>query len=216
VRGVRGGGTVSAMEGRDPERDRDLDDWFDEPDTSPPLPRRGSRRAASGAQGIEDSWVVGREPGTRARRQRPGTIVVAGRTLGYGQAAVVLLALVAVILALLAAFGAFSSGGQKATTLPITTPRVTTPTTTTPTPTAPATVPVPTATLKPGDTGAQVKQLQRALAAAGYSPGAIDGSYGPGTKAAVAKFQSAHGLTADGIAGPKTLAALRQAVAQSG
>ncbi len=204
------------MAGRDTERDRDLDDWFDEPDTSPPLPRRGSRRAVAEAQAEDDSWVVPDESRPARRRPRPGTIAVAGRPLTYGQAAVVLVAIVAVILALLAAFGAFSSGGGKqAATLPITTPRSTTPTTSTPT-TTPAAIRVPTATLKPGDTGNQVKLLQRDLAKLGYAVGPADGSYGPGTKSAVTRFQTDHGLTADGIAGSKTLAALKQALAKTG
>jgi peptidoglycan hydrolase-like protein with peptidoglycan-binding domain len=44
----------------------------------------------------------------------------------------------------------------------------------------------PRTTLKPGDTGVQVKVLQRALASLGYSAGAVDGQYGPATKQAVA------------------------------
>jgi peptidoglycan hydrolase-like protein with peptidoglycan-binding domain len=40
---------------------------------------------------------------------------------------------------------------------------------------------------------------------------ACDGLNGPSTQAAVAKFQSAHGLFVDGIAGPKTIAALQAA-----
>ena len=42
----------------------------------------------------------------------------------------------------------------------------------------------------------------------GYYNGAIDGIYGTGTLNAVRWFQSKNGLTVDGIAGPKTLAAM--------
>jgi peptidoglycan hydrolase-like protein with peptidoglycan-binding domain len=69
--------------------------------------------------------------------------------------------------------------------------------------------------LKPGDSGAQVKLLQRALAGLGYSVGVADGVYGPSTEAALTRFQKANGLTADGLLGPKTLAALRQALQTS-
>ena len=54
--------------------------------------------------------------------------------------------------------------------------------------------------------------LQHALAHLGYSPGTIDGQYGPSTTQAVKSFQTAHGLTADGVAGPKTIAALKNAL----
>ena len=70
---------------------------------------------------------------------------------------------------------------------------------------------LPTTALKPGDTGAQVKKLQRALATLGYAPGVIDGRYGPATEKALMRFQKAKKLTADGVLGPKTLAALRKA-----
>jgi peptidoglycan hydrolase-like protein with peptidoglycan-binding domain len=85
-------------------------------------------------------------------------------------------------------------------------PPTTAPTTTTRTFTV-----LPTSALKPGDTGTQVRELQRALTALGYSPGVADGNYGPATERAVARFQRASGLTADGIFGPKTRGALRRA-----
>jgi peptidoglycan hydrolase-like protein with peptidoglycan-binding domain len=39
---------------------------------------------------------------------------------------------------------------------------------------------------------------------------ALDGQFGPGTKAAVTRFQQAYGLGADGIAGPATFAKIHQ------
>ena len=61
-----------------------------------------------------------------------------------------------------------------------------------------------------------VRALQRRLAGEGYSPGPVDGRYGPRTEHAVEMFQSARGLRADGIAGPLTLAALRSTVLYPG
>jgi Putative peptidoglycan binding domain len=120
---------------------------------------------------------------------------------------------VALLIAILAAAGVFSSGGHTATPPPTTTTTTTTTTAqTTPAP-APKPVPAPTTNLKPGDTGAQVKTLQRALATLGYSPGKVDGDYGPSTQAAVEKFQASAGIKADGIVGPETLKALQTALA---
>jgi peptidoglycan hydrolase-like protein with peptidoglycan-binding domain/tetratricopeptide (TPR) repeat protein len=56
-----------------------------------------------------------------------------------------------------------------------------------------------------------VRALQRRLTGLGYSPGPIDGRYGPLTDAAVIRFQAAHGLVVDGIDGPLTTAALASA-----
>ena len=53
-----------------------------------------------------------------------------------------------------------------------------------------------------------VRRLQRRLLRLGYSPGRIDGRYGPLTERAVVRFQSTHGLQVDGIAGALTLATL--------
>jgi peptidoglycan L-alanyl-D-glutamate endopeptidase CwlK len=57
--------------------------------------------------------------------------------------------------------------------------------------------------------------LQQALQAAGFSPGAIDGSFGPGTEAAVFAFQHSEGIAADGVVGPKTARALALATIPS-
>jgi GH25 family lysozyme M1 (1,4-beta-N-acetylmuramidase) len=55
--------------------------------------------------------------------------------------------------------------------------------------------------------GYSVVQTQRLLAAHGYQL-ALDGYYGPGTRAAVSDYQSTHGLQVDGYAGPATQASL--------
>ncbi len=62
--------------------------------------------------------------------------------------------------------------------------------------------------LRRGRRGQPVERLQRALKASGFAPGAIDGHFGPATAAALIGFQRAHGLLADGIAGPLTWARL--------
>lgn len=59
-----------------------------------------------------------------------------------------------------------------------------------------------------GSRGEEVKQIQTVLKDRQLYTGNIDGIYGAQTEQAVIKFQKQMGLTADGIAGPKTLAAL--------
>ena len=61
---------------------------------------------------------------------------------------------------------------------------------------------------KRGSSGARVTEIQTRLKNWGYYDGAVDGVYGSRTEAAVRWFQSKNGLTADGQAGPQTLAAL--------
>ena len=59
-----------------------------------------------------------------------------------------------------------------------------------------------------GERGAPVIDLQKHLSFLGYYKGSIDGIFGYGTEEAVLAFQRKTGLTADGYAGPKTLARL--------
>ena len=63
-------------------------------------------------------------------------------------------------------------------------------------------------TLKMGSTGSNVTDLQKALKEQGYMNVSPTGYYGSITRSAVIKYQSEHGLSVDGIAGPKTLTAL--------
>jgi hypothetical protein len=65
-------------------------------------------------------------------------------------------------------------------------------------------------TLRKGDSGTYVTLLQTMLIQRGYNVGSwgADGAFGAATEAAVKSFQKDHGLTADGIVGEKTWAAL--------
>jgi peptidoglycan hydrolase-like protein with peptidoglycan-binding domain len=58
--------------------------------------------------------------------------------------------------------------------------------------------------LRSGSSGEAVRQLQQALKGLGSDPGAIDGHFGSRTESAVKAFQSAQGLTVDGIVGEIT------------
>lgn len=63
-----------------------------------------------------------------------------------------------------------------------------------------------TATLSSlGSRGQEVRQIQRKLQNLGFYSGSVDGVYGTATQKAVRNFQKSCGITADGIAGPKTL-----------
>ena len=195
-----------AREPLDPE-----DDWFaavaDEP-AGPEVPAWQ-----------DETFVESREP------VPPG--------LGGRQIAVVLAVLAAVVLAGAVIVGVRAIGdsdGGEATptvtttqvpddTTPDTTPTTptetgtgttTTPDTTTPETTADA-VPAD-AVLRPGDSGDSVTALQEALQTLGYDPGEVDGKYGDATEQAVVAFQQSKSLTADGIAGPKTIAAINEAL----
>ena len=66
--------------------------------------------------------------------------------------------------------------------------------------------------LKQGMNGSAVRTLQKNLKTLGYYSGSVDGDYGDGTTAAVKSFQTAFGLTADGVAGKGTLNAIERAL----
>ena len=70
-------------------------------------------------------------------------------------------------------------------------------------------------TLRPGATGKAVKELQQKLKKLDFYTGSIDGKYGSGTSAAVTAFQKKNGLSADGVAGPKTIAKILSGSASS-
>ena len=65
-------------------------------------------------------------------------------------------------------------------------------------------------TLRKGARGDIVRELQERLIRLGYElpKYGADGDYGAETVAAVTRFQREHGLTADGICGPRSWAAL--------
>ncbi|WP_185972740.1 peptidoglycan-binding domain-containing protein [Shewanella hanedai] len=61
--------------------------------------------------------------------------------------------------------------------------------------------------------GDDVKTIQEMLAEMGFQPGSVDGLYGGKTEVAVIKFQEEQGLYADGVVGPNTWNAIREALA---
>ncbi|HKS11391.1 MAG TPA: peptidoglycan-binding protein [Pyrinomonadaceae bacterium] len=70
--------------------------------------------------------------------------------------------------------------------------------------------------LKRGSSGPDVLTLQSTLQQLGFDPRGCDGVFGPGCEAAVIAFQTSKGLTADGMVGPATMAALQTNAAVAG
>jgi N-acetylmuramoyl-L-alanine amidase len=62
------------------------------------------------------------------------------------------------------------------------------------------------ASLRRGDRGNTVREIQQRLKDWGYYKGAVDGIFGAQTESAVKSFQRKHALVVDGIVGPATAA----------
>ncbi len=224
---------------RSPYREQPADDWLGDVadyDWSENAAEHSERnQAAPAREGLvaDVGEADGRlpEPATASGARRAA---VERRRIVAGLGVAALLGVVIVVALLLLRGGPKTPASEAGTTTPsvtTTTPPTTpstTPSTTTETPAtqAPETTPSQTPSangstftlpegtklrLGEGDP-ALVKQLQQALVAAGYDPGSVDGSFGPTTEAAVTAFQQDNGLSADGVVGPDTAAALNSAV----
>ncbi|MCL1795798.1 MAG: peptidoglycan-binding protein [Clostridia bacterium] len=68
--------------------------------------------------------------------------------------------------------------------------------------------------LRRGDNGQAVRDLQQKLKNLGYYTGSVDGDFGAGTESALKAFQSANGLASDGVAGSRTMSALNSSNAK--
>ncbi len=167
--------------------------WWDDPGPEPvprrpPRPRRPPPRTLAGD-------LAGLRRRLSSGSQGP---------LALG-AAIGLLVLVALAYVVLSRGGGPSAPAEEAAPAPVTAP---------PTPAAAAAVPDAPSdpTLRTGDRGVAVRDLQHALAALGYSQTVADGAFGAGTAAAVGAFQADNALLPDGIAGSSTAAQLREVV----
>lgn len=69
--------------------------------------------------------------------------------------------------------------------------------------------------LRRGDKGPEVAKLQQSLMTLEFMFGPADGDFGANTLAGVRAFQHEYNLKIDGVAGPKTLAAIADALAAS-
>ncbi len=73
---------------------------------------------------------------------------------------------------------------------------------------------VPADTLKPGQSGAAVVAMRNRLMAMGFLARSASSSYDTRMLQAVQRFQMAHGLTTDGVAGSSTMAEINTSVAE--
>jgi Putative peptidoglycan binding domain len=218
-----------------------VDDWLgdvsDDDWGAPELATGGSRSDSPASREL-----LVPEDDRPTERPAPAQAVPTGRADFGRRRAVAGLVLVAVVGVVAAVAVVLLRGGGEEPTTPVTEP-VTTPapsetepspsTTTEPTTTEPTTTEPTTTEPTTGDAvgftvpegtklqvggendPALVRDLQEALTAAGYNPGAADGTFGEQTEAAVVAFQEANGLAVDGRVGPETAEALNAALAKS-
>ncbi|MGH3016499.1 MAG: peptidoglycan-binding domain-containing protein, partial [Gaiellaceae bacterium] len=171
--------------------------WWEEPrERSPPL--RPVAPAPRRARRPPPRTLAGDIARLRARLTRQGSLLPAAALLSF-------VALVALAVALRVA----TAGGDEVEQAK----RTATPSAASGPAPAQAEASSAARLLRVGDNGADVRDLQQALAALGYYTSSADGAFGDGTAAAVGAFQGANGLLADGIVGATTTAALREAVA---
>jgi len=204
------------MAGRDTPRgsSSDPDDWFAPGGVPLPAGPPGRQVDAPSEETVDEpDWLEAetREAGAPAA---PAADQPRRRSALLALVALAVFAVI-IVIAFLGADVFSSNKSSNPPPPPTTTAATTQPTTTTPSTitTPPSTTTVPTLTsglLKQGTSGADVKALQQALAAAGHSPGAIDGDFGPKTEQALIAFQQAAGIPADGVYGPQTKAALEK------
>ena len=88
--------------------------------------------------------------------------------------------------------------------------------TSTPTATPVTSATITTAIMRLGDENSSVKAMQQTLISLGYLSGTADGVFGNLTYKALKEFQKANALSADGVAGKDTIAALNSASGSSG
>ncbi len=205
------------MAARDRHGRHDPDDWFAGLDDAAPARRRSAAAPPSPVPARQRRAPEERPPldATAQARTSDGLTFTLGSLLAAAAVAVAV-----IVVAVLALTGVFSQRAEHpvtAATTPKTLPTNQSPTTsatttTTPAPSTRKAFPIPTSPLQPGDTGAQVKLLQRALRRLGYLTSAADGTYGTATQTALTALQRVSLLPADGILGPRTLHALDQAL----
>lgn len=178
--------------------------WWDEVETEPSVPVPSVAPAPRPRRRPPPRTFAGDLARLRARLARDGSLVPAAAVISF-----------AVLLALAVVIRVATAGGDEAeqASPAARTPAAAAPATGDAAPAA-GTAPAAGRLLRAGDTGADVRDLQQALAALGYYTSSADGAFGDGTAAAVGAFQGASGLLADGIVGATTTAALRAAVAE--